>query len=513
MNPRTEERLRAAFEAKADQVTEERLDRLAAQRQQALLDGGADEDGQADWSDVEVPAGIALFDDSLQAGDLTPLNPDHRVGTRQARWLAPALAAAAVVAVAVGVTAISTVADNGKRVSNPPASRISTPSPTPTPSSSPTALPTAETGSTQPSVSTPPARVVPLGAGKQAGRSEIPWSQVGPGWTLVLWTPSTTIDTRSEGAALRNAPESLFLVNPVGGRYLITTLPVDDHLQLDEWSGDGRRALFDHWSNEQPTRYSELNLATGAWHDIGISGALAVRYTKPLGLALLVQRNSELERIDRNGARQLLYPTSQPGVGKVSGGIYTPDGSQLVRNTDHGWVITTNGGTVVRTLSLPTGTAHCFFHRWWTATTMLATCYPGPSSMNPKLWLVPITGASATPLLASQAEINDAIQAGSKTFLEQGHFHCADIDLSVLQPDGAARPLNFQKRTGTHQGVHILKATRKLLYLGVGTGCGPREQIVSYDPATDELTTLFGGSLNGGSIVFALGYRVTDPPS
>jgi hypothetical protein len=50
MNPRTEERLRAAFEAKADQVTEERLDRLAAQRQQSLL-GGED-----DWSGAGAPA-------------------------------------------------------------------------------------------------------------------------------------------------------------------------------------------------------------------------------------------------------------------------------------------------------------------------------------------------------------------------------------------------------------------------------------------------------------------------
>ncbi len=329
----------------------------------------------------------------------------------------------------------------------------------------------------------------------------------------MLWTPSTTVDPSSDGAVLRNAPESLFLVNPVGGRYLITTMPADDQLQLEQWSGDGRRALFLRWNPEQPGGYSELTLATGAWHGIDVSGAQAVEYTRPLGLALLVRRASGLERVDRTGARQLLYPTSQPGVGTVSGGIYTPDGSQLVRTTEHGWLVTTNDGTVVRTLSLPTGTAHCFFRRWWTAGTMLVTCYPGPYSDDPRLWLVPITGAPATRLLSSQAEVNDAIQAGGETFLEQGHTLCGDVDLAVLQPDGSARPLDFQKRTGTHQGVHILQATRQLLYLGVGTGCGLGQQIASFNPATGELTTLFGGSVNGGSIVFAQGYRATDPPN
>jgi TolB protein len=355
--------------------------------------------------------------------------------------------------------------------------------------------------------------VVPLGTGQQAGRSQVPWSQVGPGWTLALWTPSTTVDKRTDGAVLRNVPESLFLLNPVGGRYLIKTLPVDSHLQLEEWSGDGRRALFMHWADGQPATYSELDLATGAWHDIDISGALTVGYTKPLGLALLVQRNSTLERVDRNGVRQLLYPTSEPDVGKVSGGYYTPDGSRLVRYTDHGWVLTTNDGTVVGTLGLPDGTARCFFHRWWSTTTMLVTCYPAATSDDPRLWLVPITGAAATPLPTSQSQTYDAVQVGSKTFLEHGYIQCDGTDLSVLQPDGGARALNFQQRTGTHHGVHILQATRQLLYLGVGLGCGTEQQIASYDPHTDELRTLLGGRVNGGSIVFALGYRATDPPS
>jgi TolB protein len=514
MSRQMEERLRAAYEAKVDQVTTERLDRLASQRRRLLIEDFDD----ADAAD-EFPAipGFTNFERFGPGAAVTRLDVDHPAGSpRHARWLAPALAAAAVAAVAIGVTAISTTADNGKRTPNPPASQISSPAPslTPTPSSTPSV---SQPSGTSQVTATPPAQVALLGNGKQADRSEVPWSQVGPGWSLALWTPATTIDKSSDGVVLRDAPESLFLVNPVGGRYLITTLPVGHHLQLEQWSGDGRRAIFTRAiPNSNPTTSTnvELDLGSGAWHEFSVSGRADFSYTKPLGLALLVRRDSGIERVDLNGTRQLLYPTSEPGVGKVSGGYYTPDGSQLVRDTDHGWVVTTNDGTVVGTLSRPTGTAHCFNLRWWTATTILMICYPGPTSDDPGLWLVPINGEPAAPLLTSQAgpiKFHDAIQAGSKTFLEHGHIHC-DSDLSVLQPDGTARPLNFQKRTGTHLGVHIFQATRQMLYLGVGLDCGHGQQIVSYDPGADELTTLLGGQVNGGSIIQALGYRAIDPP-
>ncbi|HEY0168480.1 MAG TPA: hypothetical protein VGB75_15665 [Jatrophihabitans sp.] len=519
MNRQTEDRLRAAFDAKAEQVTDERLDQLAAQRRQLLA---ADLDG-SDSDDFSTIPGFADADPDgsnpfAPRTTVTRLDVDHPAGSsRHARWFAPALAAAAVIAVAVGVTAVSTSVNNGDRAPAPPATQISTPAPSLSPT--PTDPAPSPSGDAQSSATaTPPAQAPLLGNGKQGDRSQVPWSQVGPGWTLALWSPTTEIDESTQGATLRNAPESLFLVNPVGGRYLITTLPVNHHLQLEQWSGDGRRASFARRipnANSTTSTNVELNLDTGAWREISVPGRATFSYTKPRGLALLVSRDSGLERVGLDGSRQLLYPTSQPGVGKVSGGHYTPDGSQLIRSTDQGWVVTTNDGAVVRGVARPAGIAHCLFHRWWTDTTMLMTCYPGPTHNDPKLWLVPITGAPATPLLTSQAdpiEFNDAIEAGSKTFLEHGHLHCGDIDLSVLQPDGTARPLNFQKRAGTRQGAHILQATRQMLYLDVGVGCGTDQQILSYDPRTDELTTLLGGQVNGGTILWALAYRATDPP-
>jgi hypothetical protein len=105
---------------------------------------------------------------------------------------------------------------------------------------------------------------------------------------------------------------------------------------------------------------------------------------------------------------------------------------------------------------------------------------------------------------------------GSQTFLQatasDGAFHCDGTDLAALLPDGKTRLLNFRKRTGTSQGIHFLQATRQRLYLTTNLRCGQNQQIMSYDPRTDEFSTLLGGSVNGGSIIQALGYRATDPP-
>jgi len=466
--------------------------------------------------------------DSTVTSDLMTPEADQPIGPGHARGLAPGLVVALVgilAAVAVAATAIRTSGNNSAPKLDTPASQVSTSAAGTSTAgpSAPSVPPTPRKTSPQSSITaTPPARVPLLGNGKQAGRSEIPWSQVGPGWTLALWTPSTTIDKNAQGAVLRNSPESLLVVNPVGGRYLITTLPVGHHLQLEEWSGDGRRARFTLTipnANLPTTTHVELNLETGARHEITVSGSANFSYTRPLGLALLVSRVSGLERVGLDGSRQLVYPTSYPGIGKVSGGYYSPDGSQLVRNTDHGWVLTRNDGTVVRTLSRPTGMAHCRNHRWWTATTILMTCYPGSTNDHPKVWLVPITGAAATPLLgpeADQGEFLDVIRVGSQTFFERsdlsGGFHCDGTDVFALLPDGRTRSLNLRKRTGTSQGVHFLQANGQTLYLTTNLRCGQNQRIVSYDPRTDALSTLLGGPVKGGSIIAALGYRATDPP-
>ena len=107
---------------------------------------------------------------------------------RHIRWLAPLVAAAAVVALAVSVVATK---------------HTTRPKPTPTQP--------AITRSVAP-LPTTPGKV--LKRGEVGQRTDVPWRSVGRGWTVALW-----------GATKNPATLTVFLVNPVGGRYTITTIP------------------------------------------------------------------------------------------------------------------------------------------------------------------------------------------------------------------------------------------------------------------------------------------------
>ncbi|MDQ1720906.1 MAG: hypothetical protein QOI26_640 [Pseudonocardiales bacterium] len=425
MNPRTEERLRAAFEAKAEQVTEDRLDRLATQRRQALLDS------PDDWSDAEVPAGLTLFDDRAgTVDDLTPLDLDHRTsGPRHARWLAPVLAAAAVIAVAVGVTAIATVADHHQRTSNPPASQVSTPTPSVTPTPSSTAAP-------RPSGTATPPAVVQLGQGQQAGRSQIPWSQVGPGWHLAaVPTPS------GNGAAV------IYLINPIGGRYLISDqLPAKNLLLA--WSPDGERALLVRVESSGQHLFTELELATGQLLPTFDPGKdiTFISYTRPQGHALLVTtlagNKRVLQRFGTDGQHQLTYPTTLPGLGRVADftGLYNSDGSQLLVGVETGIAVLGNDGHLIRSLPAPAMHTRCEPVKWWDEATVLVSCYnnaiKSPDGPPQELFTQPVAGGSPTKLVGASADarfgFGDAWKYSNGVLLHEASS-CGPSELDVLR--------------------------------------------------------------------------------
>ncbi|MEO6501465.1 MAG: hypothetical protein ABIQ09_06085, partial [Jatrophihabitantaceae bacterium] len=316
MNRQTEDRLRAAFDAKAEQVTDERLDRLAAQRRQLLTEDLDDAEGSDDFPAIPGFTDFTDFEPVGPGGAVTRLDIDidHPAGSsRHARWFAPVLAAAAVIAVAVGVAAVSTVADNGKRAPAPPATQIDTPAPslTPTPDNTPPAPEPTSNGST--AVTAPY-----LPRGQQGSRSQVPWSAVGPGWRLLK--PAGDLST------------TLYLYNPVGGRYLISD-QLPPQAQLLAWSPDGERALL-----STAGRYDQLRLRSGQL-DTGpqLEDTSFLTYTQPRGLAMLFHHGDSagkfsLRRYALDGTLQLTYPTTIKGVaGEVAGsGLYTADGSALV---------------------------------------------------------------------------------------------------------------------------------------------------------------------------------------
>lgn len=283
-----EDLLRDAYQAKAGQLTEARLDQLTAAR----------EHGPDELATTEHTA------------ELPVITLDSAHGHRQRRWLAPGLAAAAVAAVAIGAIVIATDQPAGKPRPNPPATHVSTP-----PTSAP--APTPSASRTQPQTAgTPPY----LPGGQTGSRSQVPWSIVGSGWRLAQSERFTT--------GQPSADRSVYLYDPAGGRYRITgSLP--SGARLMGWSPDGARAMFTTNEQGNTTGYYQLQLRSGSISRLLHTGpANFVSYTRPQGLAFVTEiahaGTWRFTRYSIDGSIELTYPSVVNGI-QLSwpGALYT----------------------------------------------------------------------------------------------------------------------------------------------------------------------------------------------
>lgn len=103
----------------------------------------------------------------------------------------------------------------------------------------------AQESSTSPTTSaatSTPAPAAPAAAhGVEATINDVPWSKVGPGWTLATWSPVIAHRPGEKPAAGEPDPETaattLYLVDPAGDRYAITTFSgANARLHLTDWS-------------------------------------------------------------------------------------------------------------------------------------------------------------------------------------------------------------------------------------------------------------------------------------
>jgi hypothetical protein len=367
----------------------------------------------------------------------------------------------------------------------------------------------------------PGARVALPPLGVEAPANQIPWNQVGPGWILATSSPTPgphpgQTPPHGEPPA---APVTLYLLDPAGGRYAITTLALSPPQgpgdpghppSLVDWSGDGRHALFeDMFAAGRRTTITEVDLATGAKQTFTVSGqSNSFTYSRPTGQTLLRlntntdgRYTSTLQRVDLTGTRQLTFPTDQLGAaGKFNDGyLQTPDGSQLVLGAEGGMVVMGNDGVVARQLPMPGPRSNCRPIRWWTSTVVLAACET-PATSSPtvvadevQLWQVPLAGGVPTPLTPVDEHslgYRDAWQLPSGTFLQ---------DVPGCGGDGLLFRLTTDMQT---QRVTVPGVDRANAVVGVGVtadklvveanmGCGSRTRsLLIYDPAANTATVL-----------------------
>jgi hypothetical protein len=378
--------------------------------------------------------------------------------------------------------------------------------------------------------------------------TKIPWNQVGPGWMLATWSTAPSLrpgETPPDGQP-PVAPLTLYLLDPAGGRYAITTFPVvgasDNNLgdpgqvpDLVDWSGNGRHAMLEDretcpmsfveqkWrcndpnAPEQYTTITDVDLATGAKQSFTVDDWAHGAYSRPTGQAVLVSSQygsapAPLKRVDLSGKEQLTFA-------KDLGSDYLafPDGTQLVFGAANGLAIVGNDGAAGRKLPIPGAVTRCAPVRWWTQTVILARCdvsLPSGSQSGTQLWQVPLDGGGPTALTAVNsgkeddpgfgADLGDgnAWQLPSGTYLQSAGA-CGTMFLSRLTPDGHTTRVPVP---GAEGSVGVVGATADKLVLQARMGCGEGTSLLTFDPAANTASVVLGPPVNGGSTRHAVLY-------
>ncbi|OBH95467.1 hypothetical protein A5678_02785 [Mycobacterium sp. E2733] len=354
------------------------------------------------------------------------------------------------------------------------------------------------------------------GHGVEAPLGAVPWSQVGPGWLLAIWSPAPGLRPGEKPPAgsptWQTAATTLYLVDPAGGRYPVTTFPPPgngDSPRLEDWSGDGTRALFSA-TEQGRTVVTEVDLRTGTKTTFTAENGGFPRYTRPDGKAVLLQRRTaaaqgaSLERVDLAGNHQLTYPVAEDFTWYLS----TADGTRLVLGTHSGLALMGNDGVPGQTLTIA-GQGDCTPLRWWDTGSTIALARCGNSATS-QLWLVPIDGGTPTPLTAPNdghegpdyGDLN-AWQLPAGTFV-QATGACGVVYLAKLNGDGTTSPVSVPDvKSGS---VVVIGVNGGHLDLKARAGCGGGKALIDYNPATGTSTVLLGPPVNGGGVVNAVPY-------
>lgn len=252
-----------------------------------------------------------------------------------------------------------------------------------------------------------PARMA--GPGQTASRAAVPWSKVGPGWTLVTYTTATPYAGQPEAGST-----TLYLVDPAGGKYVMYRwphVPADGGVSLLAWSGDGKRAMLE--AAKSPTgsakQLDQLTLASGSLTRLRLPAAASpVSYSRPDGRAVLAYRvlasppRVQVARYSLSGRLEkvlfTLKTTSSDGgftsIGQSS--PYNPDGTAVALTAAPGGVtgpertvlISNAGGLLQRYRSADS----CQFVGWWTASQLLTS-----NCAVKRLFVTSVKGARPRP--------------------------------------------------------------------------------------------------------------------
>ena len=346
----------------------------------------------------------------------------------------------------------------------------------------------------------PSAIASPLGLepGQVGSRAQVPWSQVGPGWFLVT---SDSSAVQSEGASAPPVPTggtaTLSLVSPTGARYVITSWPglgassspsPVNLASLVGWSGNGQEAVLSNPGGVAVV----VDLSTGVRHDFSVPFLSMIGFTSPTGANLVATEDisaadgtwlgQSLVRLDLSGKLQATLVTAARTSLQW---LYSADGATLYLNGQGGLREVSNGGGAIRALAtFATLDADCSPVSWWDPHTILASCN---ANAGFRLWLVPASGGSATPLTAAPGSgpvglgYDDAVRAGDAVFAQ--HLEgCGVVTIHRLGSNGVGTHVAIP---GSLSNDRLIGAVGSQLAVLSSTECGSPSWFGFYDPTTN----------------------------
>jgi hypothetical protein len=377
--------------------------------------------------------------------------------------------------------------------------------------------PPAAGGSKKPQV-----RMLP--AGKTGTRSSVPWSLVGAGWTLAEFStaaPSSTGQPTGGSSATD-------LVDPDGGRYSIYQWPAGDAPQLIAWSGNGASALFGTGSG-----YTVLTVKTGQPATLTLpAGVTAFGFTRPDGLNILAVQQGparyKLQRYSLTGTFQATLATMPrraaprpwpEGCTSSCAAISSPDGDTAVWAVNAGGmeVVSNAGGGIVRLHAPGSGRpAACTPLSWWNQGTILASCdVAGSQGTATRLWLMPESGSSPSPLTAALgAGSGDLVITGAWQAAGQVYVTSTDSAQCPSAPsgpgglgillNGSSTAVTVSGSTGDHNAI-IGSSGVRLLVLAQ-TSCPGTSSLLWLSPSSGATQALLTAPSTEAGVVAAVPY-------
>lgn len=367
-----------------------------------------------------------------------------------------------------------------------------------------------------------------LAAGHVGSRGQIPWTLVGSGWTL---TEFSTAAPDANGQASASGSVSFYLVDPEGGRYLISDWSAGTTPALLAWSGNGLDALVSTSSGGGQYSYSLLALKSGQISQLSLPPSVsAIGFTRPDGLNILAVRQGpvrfRLERYNLAGAYQKTLatlahkagqPTWQSAVcGTGCGALSSPDGDTAVWGiVGDEMQLVDNAGGIIRRLHVPDSgnPSSCVPLSWWNSDTILANCAVSPVTAGAsRLWLVPDSGGTPTPLTQASGSasgagaLHGAWQAGSQVYVNASTAsECAGAasgpgGLSIEGVSGS--PVSVSHSTGNYNAV-VGGAGDDLVVLAQ-TGCPGTSSLMTLNPSNGATQTLFAAPAGQVGVIAAV---------